>query len=204
MNIPVFSYIFLRGKCAYCKEKINLIYLIIELLTGFLFVLAYLFFGFEEEFFLLIILSSIFVVTIVSDFIYYYISDRVLLLGIILILITKYIFGDIFTALNSLLSGLIMFLLMLLIKLIGDKIFKKESLGGGDIKLMGVIGSAIGVIPAMFSIMLGSMIAIPFALISLKNKENGIVPYGPFLIVAAIILIYFKFPFNNFLNLIGL
>lgn len=204
MNIPVFSYIFLKGKCAYCKEKINIIYPLVEILTAILFIVDYIVFGFGETFLILIILSSALVITIVTDFLYYYISDRVIVISLIMVLIIKLIYGNIEIFIHTLISATIMFLIMYLIKILGDIMFKKESLGGGDIKLMTLIGASIGIIPSLFSIVISSMIALPFALIVLKFRKESIVPFGPFLILGSILLIYFNDPFNTFLNMIGL
>lgn len=204
MNIPILSYVFLGGKCAYCKKEISFVYPTIEILTGIMFLLAYISFGITPRFIIVIVLSSIFLITVVSDFIYYYISDRVLIVGGIILLINSLLFLGVINTLYSLLNGAIMFVLMYIIKLLGDKIFKKESLGGGDIKLMGLIGFVLGIIPSMFTILIGSIIAFPFALITLKKKKEGIIPYGPFLLMGAILILYFNGPFGNLLALIGL
>lgn len=204
MNIPIISYVFLGGKCAYCKKEISFIYPAIEMLTAILFLLAYLSFGFSPKFVIMIVLSSVFLITAVSDFLYYYISDRVLISGLVILVINSLIFMGLNITIKSLLAAAIMFVIMYIIKLLGDKIFKKESLGGGDIKLMALIGFALGVISSMFAILLGSLIAFPFAIITLKKKKEGIIPYGPFLIAATMILIYFNGPFQNLLALLGL
>lgn len=204
MNIPILSYLFLGGKCAYCKKEISFVYPTIEILTGIMFLLAYISFGITPRFIIVIVLSSIFLITVVSDFIYYYISDRVLIAGGVILLINSLLFLGINNTLYSLLDGAIMFVIMYIIKLLGDKIFKKESLGGGDIKLMGLIGFVLGIIPSMFTILIGSIIAFPFALITLRKKKEGIIPYGPFLLMGAILILYFNGPFGNFIALLGL
>lgn len=204
MNIPLLSYLFLGGKCAYCKKYINLIYPVIEILTVILFLLAYLTFGFSSQFMMAIVLSSIFLIIAVSDFIYYYISDRVLIVGLLILVINSLVFFGLQETIYSLINGAVMFIIMYIIKILGDKIFKKESLGGGDIKLMALIGFTIGVIPSMFAVLIASIVALPFAIFTLKNKKQGIIPYGPFLVAASIILIYFHAPFQTLLDAIGL
>ena len=76
MNIPIFSYIFLRGKCAYCNKKIGAIYFIVEVLCAILFGLNYMLFDFSSEFFIATIITCMLIVTIVSDFLYYYICNN--------------------------------------------------------------------------------------------------------------------------------
>lgn len=188
MNIPLFSFIFLKGKCAFCKQKISKMYFIIELLGGILFLSNYLYFGFSKEFFILIVLISMLLVTIVTDFKYYYISDRVILIGTVCILgIYLYYLGYKDT-LYYVASAIIMFLLMWTIKLLGDKAFKKESLGGGDIKLMIPIGLSLGLINAVTSLLISSSLALFASIIMLRNSEENIVPFGPFLLIGTIIM----------------
>lgn len=189
MNIPLFSYIFLKGKCYYCKEKIGINSFIIELFTGLSFLLSYIIYGFSLEFFILIILLSILSVTLISDFKYYYISDRVIITGIILIYIVHFIFEkEYFNITDYTLSGLGMFILMLIIKIIGDKVFKRESLGGGDVKLMSIVGLTFGSIyTSLCSLFISSIIALVVSLLERKKEEN-IIPYGPFLIIGTIIV----------------
>ena len=90
INIPIVSYLVLKGKCAYCKKKIGFIYFLCEVLCATLFLVSYLLFGFTEQFFLIIILTCALIVTIVSDFLYYYISDRVLVISYISILVVLF------------------------------------------------------------------------------------------------------------------
>lgn len=189
MNIPLFSYIFLKGKCYYCKEKIGISYFLIELFTGISFSLSYLVFGFQKEFFILIILISVLSVTLISDIKYYYISDRVIIISVISIILVNFIFlKDNYNFINSLINASIIFIVMLLIKICGDKIFKKESLGGGDIKLMLITGFSLSnLINILLSLFIASVIGLIFSLICNK-KTKGIIPFGPFLIIGNIII----------------
>ena len=74
--------------------------------------------------------------------------------------------------------------------LIGNKILKKETLGGGDIKLMFVFGIILGPILGLFSIFIGSVIALPVSLFMLRKEKESIIPFGPFLLIA-LTLLYF-------------
>ena len=89
---------------------------------------------------------------------------------------------------------------MLFIKFIGNKIFKKESLGDGDIKLMGIVGIAIGLTGSFVSLFIASIVGLIFSLIvSHKNKE-GIIPFGPFILIGALITMYFSNIIMPFIN----
>ena len=91
-NIPVISFIFLKGKCKSCHQKISLMYPVMELLTGILFLFSYIIFGFSENFIISIIISSLVIIIIVSDSKYMIISDGPLIVSGLLIIITKLIF----------------------------------------------------------------------------------------------------------------
>lgn len=187
MNIPLLSYILLKGKCAYCKCKIDALSFIIELLTGTLFLGSYIMFGLGENFIISVIIISALMVTIVSDFEYYYISDRVIFISSFMVLITRIYYDGFNESLKYILAGVILFLMMLGLKTIGDKVLKKECLGGGDIKLMILIGVTLGFYYSLVSIFIGSLLALVCSLIIMKKKNNEEIPYGPFLLIGTFI-----------------
>jgi len=195
MNIPLFSYIFLRGKCAYCKKKINITYFIIELFTGLMYLLSYIYFSLSLEFFIMIIIISALSVIIVTDFNYYYISDRVIIISLILELVVYIYYLSIKEIGYYLLSGIVLFLIMLTIKFFGDKIFKRESLGGGDVKLVALIGMSLGIINAITSLIISSVLALISSLVLMKKNEEKLIPFGPFLLIGTIIM--YILAFNN-------
>lgn len=186
--IPVISYIFLRGKCHRCKSKIPVLSTLIELLTGTLFLLSYLKFGLSIDFFISLVFVSMLMIVIVSDIRYMVICDEILIIGNILIFILLLLKGGIKIALMSTLYGIICFFVMWFIKILGDIIFKKESMGGGDIKLMFTFGLTMGISSSLASIFLASFIGLPISLIMLKSNSNHEIPFGPYLSIAALIL----------------
>lgn len=191
-NIPVLSFLFLKGKCSVCMEKISIIYPLIELLTGLLFVLSYTMFGISEEFFISLIISSLVVIIFVSDTKYMIILDSPLVISIVLIGIVKFIYNGYIELLVSLGYGVLLFIVMYLIMLLGNFLFKRESLGGGDIKLSFVSGFILGPFLGLFYIVLGSFLALPYAIyVTIKNKE-GILPFGPFL-GTSLLIIYLNY-----------
>lgn len=199
--IPIFSYLFQKGKCRKCHEKISIIYPAIEMTTGVLFATSYFIFGFSYEFLIAIIVSSFLVIVIVSDINYLIIPDEVTLFFSILLFVVKLVVEGIKTSLLSLLSGATLFIMMYLIMLLGNFLFKKESLGGGDVKLMFFVGMAVGPILGIFSIFLSSAIALPLSLIVyLKDKDN-VIPFGPFILIATFALILFEVNAINILSI---
>ena len=100
------------------------------------------------------------------------------------------------------LAGIGAFVTMLVIKKIGDVAFKQESLGGGDIKLMFMVGLVIGYPMAVCNIFFATFIAFPIALYLLVKKKDNIIPFGPFLSMSAIILYVWGLTFTDIINYI--
>lgn len=199
-NIPLISYIILGGKCSNCKTKISVWYPAIELFTGMLFLISYYTFGLTYEFAIAIIISSLVSIIFVSDINYYIILDSPLIIGSILIIIIKLLSTSLKDTLISVGSGMLIFAIMYGIMLLGNLLFKKESLGGGDIKLSFVAGLVLGPILGIFYIIFGAFLAFPYAMyITIRNKEN-MLPFGPFLI-SSLLIIYLDY--NFFLNFIN-
>lgn len=192
MNIPIISYIVLGGKCAYCHKPINFIYPFVEIACATLFLCNYIMFGFSMNFFISTIITCALMVTVVSDFLYFYISDRVLILSGIGIIITLLCFENLDVVFKHIVSSAIVFILMYLIKLLGNAIFKKESLGDGDIKLMGIVGLALGLMNSAISLFIASITGLVFSLIISRKNKEGIIPFGPFLLIGALITLYFS------------
>ena len=188
--IPIFSYLFLGGKCKKCKQKISIIYPLFEFITGTMFALSYYLFGFSSTYVYSLIITSILLIIIISDLRYLIIPDEILLIGIILILLVKIYIGGWQLGLESLIDGIIGFFIMYLVKIIGDFMFKKESMGGGDIKLLFFFGLFLGWELSLISIFIASFIGLPISLYILLKNKSHIIPFGPFLSIAAILLFF--------------
>lgn len=198
--IPVLSFLFRRGRCGYCQEKISWMYPCIEILTGTLFALSYYLYGFSYECFAMMVISSILILIYVSDFTYMIILDGPIIFGIVAVFALKWWAFGWKPALLAALSGIIMFVIMLFIKFIGDKMFQKESLGGGDIKLSFFIGIVLGVRLSLISLVISCIVALPYALyVVLTHKEKEI-PFGPFLITSLLFTFIFMSEITNFLQ----
>lgn len=198
--IPIFSYLIQGGRCKNCKKKIPIFYPIFEFLTGILFVVCYLVFGFDSMLIISLVFVSTLLITIISDIKYMIIPDELIIFsGLTLFFLRIFLFGF---SINIIIDMIVPFLLMLLIKLFGDFVFKKESMGGGDIKLMLIFGLAIGWQMAIFSIFLASFIAFPFSLFLLIRKKEHILPFGPYLSIAAIIILFFQLDIDFVLKLL--
>ena len=188
--IPIFSYLFLKGKCRYCKKNIKISHLIVELLTGILFAFTYYMFGFSYELLIGLGIISIFVIVCVSDMSYLIIPDEVLIFFGGYFIIIQYFRIGLIQTVEHIFIGVLLFLVMYTIMLIGDNIFKKESLGGGDIKLMIIFGLLLDPLMGVITIFLASILALPISLLYMRRSKDHVIPFGPFLLLA-LTIIYF-------------
>lgn len=176
--------------------------LFIGTISGILLIFSFIEYDFSYEFWTSIIVGMLFLIIFISDFKYMIILDSPLIIGSLIILGLKaYYFGWKSVGL-ALISGLVLFLLMLLIGILGGKIFKKEALGGGDIKLAFVIGIILGLRLGLISIIMSSLLALPYALACLMLHKNNEVPYGPFIVSSLVLVFIFIEKFQNVLNLL--
>ena len=202
--IPVISYIFLRGKCKKCKDKISLFYPIFEFCSGILFALSYIVYGFSFECLLAIVFISMLLIIIISDYQTMIIPDSVLIVFSSIIIIIKFFMIGFEGIGISLLHGVSAFIFMLLLKLLGDFLFKRESMGGGDIKLLGVFGLMFGFPMSIICVFIAAIIGLPISLVVLKNQSSHEIPFGPFLAVSAILIVLLKVDFNLILEILSI
>lgn len=202
--IPVISFLFNKGRCRYCKTKLSYFYPITELLCGFLYVTSYKVFGFSYEFGVSVLLSSLLIMVMVSDINYLIIPDEIIIGISVLLIILSLVFTSFLTTATNMFYGALMFGFMYLLMCFGNFIFKKETLGGADIKLMFIMGFVIGPLPSLFAIFLASVIALPISIILMfRNKEN-IIPYGPFLVLSLVFIYFFNINSEYLINMFSL
>ena len=200
--IPVFSFLIQGGKCKKCKDKISWFYPIFEFISGLMFALSYIVFGFSLECLLSIVFISMLLIIIISDYQTMIIPDSILIVFSILIIIIKFFIVGISGVGISMLHALGSFIFMLLLKLFGDFLFKKESMGGGDIKLMAVFGLMFGFPMSIVSVFISAFIGLPVSIIVLKKNKSHEIPFGPFLAIAAILIVLLRLDINFILNLL--
>lgn len=160
-------------------------------------------YGISYEFFTTLIIVALVLIIFISDLKYMIILDSPLVIASLFILSLKWYYFGINQMLFSLFCGGILFLFMLLIGFIGGKIFKKEALGGGDIKLSFLIGLILDWKLGFIAIILSSLLAMPYALGSMMLNKKGEVPFGPFLIGSLAIVFIFSDKFMNLIQFIG-
>ncbi|MEG0026236.1 MAG: prepilin peptidase [Bacilli bacterium] len=201
--IPILSFIFQLGKCRNCKQKISWFYPIFELLGGVLFLLAYMSFGLTWELLIALTFISMVLIIIVSDYHYLIIPDSIIIITVIALIIEMFFIKGFQMTLIAIISGIIAFAAMLLLKKFGDLIFQKESMGGGDIKLMFIFGLMFDWPIALLSIFIASLIGLPISLIIMFKKNTHIVPFGPYLCAAALILLLLHVDSSTIMNILN-
>lgn len=193
-NIPVLSYLFLQGRCRHCETKISKTYPLVELMTGILFLFSLYRFGPT----LALLHSCLFISKVITiawiDARWYIIPNAIILVGLItgtavtlLIALTIHNPGYLIDHLIGAVAGGAS---MALIAVVGTFLFRKKAMGGGDIKLMILIGLFLGgwphlLIVIMTSAFTGSITGLSLVALGKKSGGGSRIPYGPFLVIGA-------------------
>ena len=192
-NIPILSFLLLRGKCRSCQAVISMRYPMIELMAGLFAVCVYLKFGLTPEALIMyIFVASLIVITFI-DLDHRIIPDAISLPGIPIGFAASF-FSPAITYVESLVGILVGGGSLLLVAWVYNLITHKEGMGGGDIKLLAMIGAFVGWQGVLLTIFLSSAIGTLCGLLVMlrsgKNMKMAI-PFGPFLAMGAMIHIFF-------------
>ena len=191
-NIPVLSWLFLLGRCRFCRTSISPIYVIVEVITMLFFTYSYWQYGFTAETFVWITFFSIMILLFFIDLQSFYLPDMLnyALIGFGLFFSYFGLTGIDF--ITSILGGIFGFLSFFLVNFMYRLWRKRDGFGGGDIKLLAGLGSWFGVMSLMPIIIISSVLAIFFTGIMLalgnKYKMTSMLPFGPFLVLSALIV----------------
>ncbi|MDD4939684.1 MAG: prepilin peptidase [Candidatus Omnitrophica bacterium] len=208
-NIPFISYLLLRGRCRFCRGKISLRYPLVELLTAFSFIALFERFGLSYNFFIFSLFICGLIIATFVDIQYRIIPDEISLGGIVFGLILtavkgvniKPFFFNPAPALGSI-SGIIagggiIYLTGKAFDLVYFKLLRKppiqgetESMGGGDVKLLAMIGAFLGWQKAVFVFFAAPFFGAIVGIINLAVKKDHTIPYGPFLSLAAVFALF--------------
>jgi len=195
-NIPILSFIFLRGRCRNCKGSISFQYPLVEFLTAFLFLMSFRFIGVSAALPFYWYLFVLLIIATFTDFAHLIIPDVISIPGMVVGLLASFIFPEIMKAASHT-EGLVRSFIGLLagggaiwgIGILGKAVFKKDAMGGGDVKLMAMVGSFLGVKIALFSIFLGSLfgaIVGGVLIVSRLKTRKDYIPFGPYLALGAV------------------
>ena len=176
-NIPLFSWLFLRGRCAFCKEPISMQYPMVELLTGLIFVILYLKLGFVWYLpFVAASFTALFALVMI-DFKYMAVPDNVNFAALLFALIQP-------NFLDAMMYGAIAAGGLYLIGLLSSLIARKEAMGGADVIVAGTMGALLGFPNFFMALFLSAILAMIPAMLW---REKG-VPFVPFLALATLIV----------------
>lgn len=208
-NIPVLSYLALRGKCALCKSAISPRYPTVELLGGALFAATYLKLGFGMELAVWWVWISLMIAGSFIDFDHKLLPDFVtvggMALGVAANLFESYCyfsrgdcppaaaFGPLIRSVSGLGFG---FGLLWLVRFLGSKAFRREAMGMGDVFLMGAVGALFGPAAVLVTLILSSVFGsvVGLALIALSRVRLGRfveIPYGPYICLGCLVWMFF-------------
>lgn len=181
--IPVVSYIFLKGQCRKCGSRISPIYLVTELMTALLLLYTYLYFGLTMNFLIVILFISMLIIIVVSDLTYMLIPDKIVLFFLPLFIIVRTV-EPLTPWWDSILGAAAGFFLLLIIA-----IASKGGMGGGDIKLFGVLGFMMGtklvLLTFFLSCVFGAVIGLVLLIFGIVKRGKPM-PFGPYIAMAAI------------------
>lgn len=184
--IPVISYFLNKGKCKYCGDKISLQYPTVELLNGLIYLFLYFEFGLSIIFIKYIILSSLLLVISFIDYKLKIIPNQLVIFGSIIGLALNIVNFN-----QSFLTGIVGMVIgggiFLIIALVGP-------MGGGDIKLMAMLGLFFGwqliLLITFLSFIIGALVSVVLLAFKIKSRKDEI-PFGPFISMAAMIAIIY-------------
>tara|TARA_B100001175_G_scaffold312786_1_gene319360 strand:+ start:473 stop:1237 length:765 start_codon:yes stop_codon:yes gene_type:complete len=205
-NIPLLSFVLLKSKCRTCGNKINFQYFLVELIAAVSFLSIYFVFGTSITTLLLLILSVFFIIIFFIDLKHYIIPNELtfplMVIGFLKSFdpnLNKAIFPN---YINSLIGGLIGYLIIWFIIFVYKKIRNKEGMGLGDAKLLAVVGFWFGWLSIPFTIFISSLVALIFVIPSVLNKSRNMasqIPFGPYIIIGSIVYVSFANEIKNIL-----
>lgn len=202
-NIPIISFIILKARCRDCGEKISWRYPLVELITAIFSLLLFIKFGLTLNFFVFFLFTAVLIVITFIDLDHQIIPDILSLPGIPIfflaaIFIVKVPWHE--ALIGLLIGGGVLFA----IAFVYEFITKREGMGGGDIKLLAMIGGFFGwkslIFILLFSSLAGLLIGLTAMIVKKKDMKYA-VPFGPFLSAAAVAYIFFGDAFMRFLSL---
>ena len=190
-NIPLISYIMLRGRCRHCQASISWRYPLVEGLTGVCLLALFLRYGFDPQFWVYGVLTLFLIPLSFIDLDHGILPNKLTIPGFILGLLLG-ILLQIESWYNVLFGALFGGGIMILISLLGKLLFKKESLGMGDVKLLVMIGVYVGFPWVAVCLFFGIFVAAVIILICILRKKlsfGNTVPFGPFIAIGTFVFL---------------
>jgi leader peptidase (prepilin peptidase) / N-methyltransferase len=191
-NIPIVSYLLLRGQCRHCHQSISIQYPVVEGITALLSLGLFLKFGPSLSYLFYFAFAAALVVITVIDLYHQIIPDVISLPGIGVGLLASWILSSAFPT-NALIGLLLGGGSLFIVATLYQWLFKREGMGGGDVKLLAMIGAFLGwkavIVTVLLSSLIGSIVGIAVMLWKGKDLKYAI-PFGPFLALGALISLF--------------
>ncbi|WP_028579532.1 prepilin peptidase [Desulfogranum japonicum] len=193
-NIPILSYCMLLGKCRNCSERISIQYPLVEACMALLAAATFLQFGLGFDFFYYLFFVACLLVIIFIDIHHQIIPDVISLPGIAIGVAGSF-FSQNITWQQSVFGVLFGGGILFLVSFVYFKIARQDGMGGGDVKLLGMLGAFLGwpslLFIIFFSSLTGSIVGIA-AMVKQKKGGKTRIPYGPFLAVAGYLFLFYQ------------
>lgn len=194
-NIPLISYIILRGRCRFCQKPIPIRYPMVEFLTGLLSTALYARYGLSPQYFLLLSFSASLIIVSFIDLGHQIIPDIISLPGILVGLATISVFKlNGISWKDSLIGIIVGGGSLLLISILFEWLRGKEGMGMGDVKLLAMIGAWMGYLALPYIVLISSLAGILIgggSLLLNHRKFSEKIPYGPFLVLGTLTYLFF-------------
>ena len=191
-NLPIISWLFLLGKCYFCKAKISIRYLLVEFLSALIFLFCFWRYGVTTEFFLWIIFFSILLILFFIDLETFFLPDCLTIPLILVGILKSLLYPFAIDPINAIVGGLVGFFALFITNAIYKLWRKVDGFGFGDFKLLAGLGVWFGAAFIIPIIVLGALIALTsVSLLSCIGKKLNLqtmIPFGPALIAATIII----------------
>lgn len=192
--VPLFSWLFLRGKCRHCKAPISVRYPLTEALLAAVYVALLLKFDLTLTLVTHLIFASCLFCLSLVDLDTQIIPDRFIVIPILARCLELLLSGGLRGLLSGALPGLVIAGSVLLLSLIMDKVLKKDTMGGGDIKLLFVIGLFLPLGQCLLMVMIACVVGIVMASLLMKVSPETPFPFGPALSLAAVVTLFIGAP----------
>ena len=204
-NIPILSYVLLKGQCKHCQTAISLRYPLIELLTGLVFAVCAWKFGATWTALATMVFSAYLIAMIFIDADTQLLPDQLTLPlmwgGIVFHLAAYLLQADwgITTLVDSLLGAIVGYMSLWSIFQLFKLVTGKEGMGYGDFKLLAALGAWLGISVLPIIIIMSALVGLVFALI-MKVAKNQPMPFGPYLAISGWIVLIFSQPIGQFIQ----
>jgi len=193
-NIPVISYLLLLGRCRHCRARISLLYPLVELITGLLSLTLFIEFGLSFKTISLFLFTAALIVIAFIDLQHKIIPDVISLPGILFGLAFSFFPSSGISPVDALLGAVGGGGFLYLVGTAFEKVTGREGMGGGDVKLLAMIGAWMGWKALPFIVLISSLSGAVIGGASLIISRQGVrsrIPFGPFLALGALVFLFF-------------